>query len=148
MAITRWDPFRELMSLQNEMNRLFSRSYGSGDVLDVGSRTWAPPLDIHEREDAYVITAEVPGVEPGNIEVTLEDSVLTIRGERRFYDKVEEESFHRVERRFGQFVRQLTLPGQVDGDKIDASYRDGLLTLTVPKSEAAKPKRITVKASA
>src|SRR5713226_8735717 len=118
MAIDRrWDPFGDLLSLQSDMNRLFGRAFGAGS-LDLGSRVWAPPLDVCEKEDAYVIHAELPGVDAGNIDITIEDGVLTIRGERRFYDKVEEENFHRVERRFGTFVRRLTLPSQVDADKI------------------------------
>lgn len=146
MAITRWDPFRDLMDLQSAMTRAFGRAYGT-DAMEFGTGTWVPPLDVLERGDAFVVTVEVPGVEPGNIDVSVEDSTLTIRGERRFYEKVEEESFHRIERRFGQFQRTLALPSQVDADKIDAEYRNGLLVVTVPKAETAKPRRIAVKAS-
>src|ERR671935_3229706 len=104
MAVSRWDPFRDLMSIQNELNRLFGRTYaGEGGATSSGA--WAPPLDVYETKDKFVVCMELPGVDPTAVDLTVEDSTLTVRGERQFYSEVPEESFHRVERRYGQFVR-------------------------------------------
>lgn len=147
VAIARWDPVRDLLQLQNDLARTFGQAFGAGS-LDVAQRMWAPACDVWEREDAFVLAFELPGVDAGGVELTMEDGTLTLRGERRFYDKVEEESCRRVERRFGTFQRSVQLPGLLDPDKIEATYRDGVLTVTVPKAEAAKPKRIAINATA
>jgi HSP20 family protein len=157
MAMARWDPFRDLMSIQNELNRLFGRTYagdagGSGAAGGVGGAggaggSWLPPLDIYETNDRFVVTLELPGVEPGDVDVSVEDATLAVRGERRFYREVDEDSFHRVERRYGSFGRTLTLPQTADVEGIEASFDKGVLTIEVPKAEAAKPKRIEVKAT-
>jgi HSP20 family protein len=145
--MARWDPFRDLMSIQNELNRLFGRTY-AGDTATSGvSGAWVPPLDIYETGDKFVVTLELPGLEADDVDVSVEDSTLTVRGERRFYSEVDEESFHRVERRYGQFVRSLSLPSTADAEHIQASFDKGVLTIEVPKAEQAKPRKITVKAS-
>jgi HSP20 family protein len=145
VAITRWDPFRDLLNLQNEMTRLFGRVFGE-DVE--GSRVaWAPPIDIYETPEAYRVVAELPGFSPEEVDVTVSDGMLTIRGERKFYENLREEDFHRIERRFGPFQRLVTLPAQVDADRVEASFDKGLLTVTIPKAEHAKPRRIAVKAT-
>lgn len=107
----------------------------------------APPLDISERKDAYVVTAEVPGVKPEEIDVTLEDGALTIAGKRDQTDESSDEQLHRVERRYGAFRRSITLPRQVKADAIEASYDNGVLTVVVPKAEEAKPRKISVRPS-
>ena len=145
MAMSRWDPFRDLMSIQGELNRLFGRTYQSEGQGSSGA--WVPPIDIYEVKDKFVVTVELAGVSPDSVDLSVEDSTLIIRGERGFYSDVEEEAFHRVERRFGQFVRTLTLPQTADAQGIQASFDKGVLTIEVPKVEEAKPKRITIKAT-
>src|SRR5437763_9909079 len=121
MAVSRWDPFRDLMSIQNELNRLFGRTY-AGDDAGGGNGAWVPPMDIYETEDRFVVHVELPGIEPDSVELSVEDSTLTIRGERNFSSDVNEESFHRVERRYGAFSRSLTLPQTADPERIEAGF--------------------------
>ena len=149
MTVSRWDPFQDLLSIQDEMNQLFTRAFGrerpgqSGEPVQ--HRLWAPALDISERKDAYVVTVEVPGVKPEELDITLEDGLLTIQGERRFTQESSDQQFHRVERRYGSFRRSITLPSQVQADQIEASFDNGVLEVVVPKAEEAKPKKITVR---
>ena len=146
MAITKWDPFRDLLNLQNEMTRVFGRAYGEEAE---GTRTsWAPPIDIYETTDSYRVVAELPGFSPDEVDVTVNEGTLTIRGERKFYNEVNEESFHRIERRFGAFQRLVSLPSQVEAEKVEASFDKGVLTVSIPKAEKAKPRRIEIKAGA
>lgn len=146
-SITRRDPFRDLLNLQGEMTRLFGRAYGSDEAE--GARTsWAPPIDIYETADAYRVVAELPGFTPDEVDVTVNEGTLTIKGERKFYNEVNEESFHRIERRFGAFQRLVSLPQQVQADKVEASFDKGVLTVSIPKAEQAKPRRIEIKAGA
>lgn len=147
MAITRWDPFRDLMSIQNEMNRLFGRTYG-GDVGETTRGAWTPALDVFETQEKFVITMELPGVSPDDVDISVEDSTLMVRGERKFYSEQQEESFLRIERRFGEFTRSLTLPSTADAESIQASFDQGVLTIEVPKKEEAKPRKISIKAKA
>jgi HSP20 family protein len=150
MSVSRWDPFQDLLAIQDEMNQLFGRAVGQGgqarSQAQVAERMWAPALDISERKDAYVVTVEVPGVKAEDLDITLEDGLLTIRGERRFTKETSEQQFHRVERRYGGFRRSITLPSQVQADQIEASFEDGVLEVVVPKAEEAKPKKISVRA--
>jgi HSP20 family protein len=146
MAVSRWDPFRDLMSIQNELNRLFGRTY-AGEGSAQASGAWVPALDVYEMKDKFVVSLDLPGIDPGSVDVTVEDSTLTIRGEREFYRDVPEESFHRVERRYGQFVRSLQLPPTASPEGIEANFDRGVLTIDVPKAEEAKPKKITIKAT-
>ncbi len=145
-SVMRWDPFRDLMSIQSELNRLFGRTYAGGDS-GAGAGAWVPPLDIYETEGKFVVTVELPGVEPASVDVSVEDSTLTIQGERKFHAEVDEESVHRVERRYGQFVRSLSLPSTANAEGITAGFDKGVLTIEVPKVEQAKPRKITVKAT-
>jgi HSP20 family protein len=144
-TLTRWDPFRDLMGIQNELNRLFGRTYAGGES---GGATgaWMPALDIYEGKDTFVISVELPGIEPADVDISVEDSTLTIRGERKFYQEVDEDSFHRVERRYGAFSRSLSLPQTANANAIEATFDRGVLTVEIPKVEEAKPKKITVKA--
>jgi HSP20 family protein len=143
MSVSRWDPFQDLLAIQDEMNQLFGRAAGQAS-----RRTWAPALDISERKDAYVVTVEVPGVKADDLDITLEDGLLTIQGERHFTQESTEQQFHRVERRYGSFRRSITLPSQVQADAIEASFEDGVLEVIVPKAEEARPKKITVRPGA
>jgi HSP20 family protein len=147
MVVRRWDPFRDLLGIQNEMNRLFGRTYGPGEPAEAETQgSWVPPLDVYETQDRYIITAELAGMTTGDVDITVEDNVLTLRGERTFYGDVPEESFHRIERRFGPFQRRVALPQGSDTAHIDASMSDGLLTIEVAKVAKAQPVRVEVKA--
>lgn len=144
MAIRRWDPFRELQNLDSNLPRLTGRGYG--DNGGEARANWAPPLDIYETPEAYRVVAELPGFGPDDVDVTVNENLLTIKGERKFYDEVSEQSFHRIERRFGQFQRLVSLPSEVDADKVEATFDKGVLTVGIPKAEKAKPKRVEIKA--
>jgi HSP20 family protein len=148
MSVSRWDPFQDLLSIQDEMNQLFTRAAGQRPSQGTESgrqRMWAPALDISERKDAYVVTVEVPGVKPEELDITLEDGLLTIQGERQFTQESSEQQWHRVERRYGSFRRSITLPSQVQAESIEASFDNGVLEVVVPKAEEAKPKKISVR---
>ena len=142
MSVSRWDPFQDLLAIQDEMNQAFGRARQSQG----GGRVWAPALDISERKDAYVVTVEVPGVNADDLDITLEDGLLTIQGERHVTSESSEQQYHRVERRYGSFRRSITLPSHVQADAIEASFENGVLEVVVPKAEEAKPKKITVRA--
>ena len=147
---TRWDPFQDLRSAQDEMAQMspeLAQALGlHAQRRDNGRATaWAPALDISERKDAYLVTVELPGVEADDLEITLEDGLLTIQGERHFAHDSSEQQFHRVERRYGAFRRSITLPAQVQAEQIEASFDNGLLQIVVPKMEEATPKRIQIR---
>jgi HSP20 family protein len=146
MAMRRWDPFQELSSIQNELNRLFGRTFGEGSE-EVRMAAWVPAVDVAETQDRFLITAELPGLRPEDVDISVENSVLRIQGERRFYDERKEDDFHRIERRFGSFTRSITLPSTADAENIQASFDAGVLTIEVPKREEAKPRKIQVKAT-
>jgi HSP20 family protein len=151
-TMMRWDPFQDLRSAQDEMAQmspmlahalgLHARQQGNDRAM---TTAWAPALDISERKDAYLVTVEVPGVEPEDLDITMEDGLLTIQGERQFTQESSEQQFHRVERRYGAFRRSITLPAHVTAEGIQASFEDGVLQILVPKAEEAKPKRIQVR---
>ena len=142
MSVSRWDPFQDLLAIQDEMNQVFGRArQGQGQG---GGRVWAPALDISERTDAYLVTVELAGVKLDDLEITLEDGLLTIQGERQFTSESSEQQFHRVERSSGAFRRSITLPAHVVAADVEASMEDGVLRILVPKAEEAKPKRIQV----
>ena len=141
--ITRWDPFRELATLQDRVNRLFQESsYGRQEDLDRSA--FAPPVDIYENEHNIVLKMEVPGVEQKDIDIRLENQTLTVRGERKFEKEEKEENFHRIERRYGSFVRSFTLPNTVDTENVNAEYEAGVLKISLAKRAEAKPKQIKV----
>ncbi|HEV2918705.1 MAG TPA: Hsp20/alpha crystallin family protein [Actinomycetota bacterium] len=150
---TRWDPFQDLRDAQDEMaqmtqmSQMLARALGlQGQQQGSGTATaWAPALDISERKDAYLVTVELSGVEADDLEITLEDGLLTIQGERHFAHDSSEQQFHRVERRYGAFRRSITLPAQVQAEQIEASFDNGLLQIVVPKMEEATPKRIQIR---
>jgi len=151
MAIVRWEPFRDLVSVQERMNRIFDEAFrgtarGTDDEWALGG-SWAPVVDIFEHNGNLVLKAELPGVDPKEVDVHVENNVLTLRGERKFDSEVKREKYHRVERAYGSFSRSFTLPNVVDTDKIKAEYRDGVLHVTLPTREEAKPKQIAVAVS-
>ena len=145
MAIVRWEPFRDLMTAQRDFDRLFQEAFspamGAGEV---STRIWAPPVDIYENGDNLVLKAELPGINPDDVEVHVEDNTLYLKGERKFEKEVKEENYHRVERTYGTFARTFSLPNTIDSNKVAANYKDGVLTLTLPKREEAKPKSIKI----
>ena len=145
MAIVRWEPFRDLVTTQKEFDRLFREAFSpmSGET-ELSTRSWAPPVDIYETEDAIVLKAELPGVDPKDVEVRVEDNNLYLKGERKFEKEVKEQNYHRVERSYGSFARSFSLPNSISADKVKAEFKDGLLTLTMPKREEAKPKTIKI----
>jgi HSP20 family protein len=146
MAVVRWEPFRDLLSLQDRMNRMFDESYRGRSASDdwaLGG-SWAPAVDIYEHEGNIVLTAELPGVDPKDVDIRVENNVLTLRGERKWSDEVQRESYHRVERAYGSFARSFTLPNVVNTEKIKADFEDGMLKLVLPKREEAKPKQISI----
>jgi HSP20 family protein len=145
MALVPWDPIRNLISLQDRMNRLFDETMHRGrgmEPMDMG--TWAPPVDIYETEAEIVLVAEVPGVDEKDVDVEVKDNLLTIKGERRMEKSVKEESYHRVERAYGGFSRSFTLPQAVDSEKITATYNRGVLEIRLPKPEKAKTHQIKI----
>jgi HSP20 family protein len=145
MKIVRWEPFQNVMAGQRDLDQVFKDAfrpfYGDGEL---STRTWAPPVDIFENADNIVLKAELPGVDPKDVEIRVEDNTLYLKGERKFEKEVKEENYHRVERSYGSFARSFSLPNSIDADKVVADYKDGLLTLTMPKREEAKPKTIKI----
>jgi len=148
MAIVRWEPFRDLLATPRDFDRLFREAFspvfGQGEL---STRTWAPPVDIYENGDSLVLKAELPGLEPKDVEIRVEDNTLYLKGERKFEKEVKEQNYHRVERSYGTFTRSFSLPNSIDSDKVQAEYKDGILTLTMPKREEAKPKTIKINVS-
>ncbi len=146
-TIVRWDPFKEVATLQERMNRVFGDLWGRAHhpEEDYLSGSWMPAVDVRETKDALEITAELPGLEPKNVDVSVENGVLTLKGSREFEKATEGETYHRVERAYGSFERSFTLPTNVDPDKVKAVYRHGVLHLTLPKREEAKPRSVTIK---
>lgn len=149
MAMTRFDPFRDLAVLQNRMNRLFNDTYGRGREDDLMNRgTWTPAVDIYEVDGTLMLKAELPDMRREDIDVSVENNTLTIRGERTLDNDVKQENFHRIERSYGSFVRQFSLPATVDAGKIAAEYKNGVLTLKLPVREEAKPRTINIEVAA
>src|SRR5947209_2000048 len=142
MAITRWDPFREVMALQNRMNSLF-REMGEQDSA-LTTASFVPAVDIYEDSKKVVLKLEVPGIEEKDLDVRVENNTLTVKGERKFEKEEKEENFHRIERRYGSFFRSFTLPSTVDTEHIGASYNAGILKLELSKKPEAQPKQIKV----
>jgi HSP20 family protein len=143
MALVRWDPVRELAGMEvDRLNRMFADWYGESF-----NRGWMPPVDIFETEQhEFVIKAELPDMKREDINLTFENNVLTLRGERKFENEAKRDNFHRVERSYGSFSRSFTLPNTVDPSRISAAYKDGVLTIRLPQREDAKPKQISVNA--
>ena len=148
-TMTRWDPFQDLRTAQDEMTQMspmLAHALGlNSQQANARAPAWVPALDISERKDAYLVTVELPGLKSEDLDITMEDGLLTIQGERHFANDSSEQQFHRVERRYGAFRRAITLPAHVMAEGIQASFEDGVLQILVPKAEEAKPKRIQVR---
>jgi len=153
MAIVRWEPFRDLVSIQDRMNRLFDEAFrgvpraGAPAEEEWAQGSWAPAVDIYEQEGSLVLKAELPGVDAKDFDVKVENNVLTLRGERKFDNEVQRDNYHRIERAYGTFSRSFTLPSVVDTEKIKAEFKDGVLRVTLPKRDEAKPKQISIAVS-
>jgi HSP20 family protein len=139
MMLAKWDPFRDLKSIEDDVDRLLGRSFARS--------SWVPALDVRETEERFELSLDLPGIDPDGVTVSFEDGTLTITGKREFNEEEGGETWHRIERGFGSFARSIRLPRTADPDRIDASYDKGVLTVLVPKSEAAKPRTIEVKTS-
>lgn len=148
MALIRWDPSREIESLQQEMNRLFGTFFDIDAHRTSAPRRWAPPIDLVETDEHFVLRADLPGVSAEDVKVELDDDVLTVSGERESKVEAQSEGVHRIERAAGRFSRSLTLPAGVDADKIEASFDRGVLEVRVPKPETAAPRRVEIKVGA
>ncbi len=137
--LAKWDPFRDLSSIEDEFDRLVGRAFSRS--------AWVPALDVRENEDMFEVTVDLPGMAPEDVSLTFEAGVLTITGKREFTREESQETYHRIERSYGTFARQIRLPRTADTEKIEASFDKGVLTVTVPKAEAAKPRTIEVRAT-
>jgi HSP20 family protein len=144
MSLDRWDPFREAVSLRDAMNSLLQDSFVRPNGLSAPTAPAALPLDVSETEDAFVVKASLPGIKPEDVEITVQGDTLTIRGESQAEDEKKGEHWHLRERRFGSYQRSVSLATPVNSDRAQASYEHGVLTLTLPKSEAAKPRQIKI----
>jgi HSP20 family protein len=145
MSVIRWTPFQDLAAVQDRMNQLFNEFHRRRDDDVMTRGAWVPPVDIFESETGeLVMKAELPGMTREDIDVTVENQTLSIRGEKKFNREVKEEQYHRVERTYGAFSRSFSLPLTVDVAKVSAEYKDGVLTVTLPLREEAKPKQIKV----
>jgi HSP20 family protein len=138
------DPFREMLDLQRGINQLFDSSVGRTSNEGVGLSTWSPAVDIYEDDAAFIIKLELPEVTREDVKVNLHENTLSISGERRIENEDKREGYHRVERSYGQFYRSFTLPPNVNAEAINAQFKDGMLRLSIPKKEEAKPKQIEV----
>jgi HSP20 family protein len=146
MALVRWEPVRELSSLQSEMNRLFNTFFDPPTPGNGGSaRRWVPSMDLAETDTHFVLRADLPGLTEEDVSIELEDNVLTVAGERKAEHEAKKEGYYRVERSFGQFRRSLTLPEGVDAESIAATFDNGVLEVRIPKPEERKPHRVAIK---
>jgi len=146
MAIVKWDPFRDVVALQDRINRIFNDSFGrSRDPDDeVSLYDWRPPVDIYETNDGIVLKIELPGVNKDDVSVEVKENVLTLKGERLLDPEIKDEHYYRKERSFGKFNRSFSLQEPIKPDLIKAGFKDGVLTVEVPRPEEERPKQITV----
>jgi HSP20 family protein len=146
MAIVRWDPFRDVAALQDRINRIFNDSFGRSRDLDdeVSLYDWRPPVDIYETNDGIVLKIELPGVKKDDVSVEVKDNVLTLKGERLLDPEIKDDHYYRKERSFGKFNRSFSLQEPIKPDLIKAGFKDGILTIEIPRPEEEKPKQITV----
>jgi HSP20 family protein len=150
MALIRWEPARELATIQTEMNRLFNTFFepasGANGTSNTGSRRWIPAMDLVEAEDNFVLRADLPGLSESDVNIELEDNVLMISGERKAEHQERQEGYYRLERASGAFSRSLTLPEGVDPEAVQASFDRGVLEVRIPKPEQRKPRKVTISA--
>jgi len=145
-TLNRWEPFSSNAGLESQVNRIFGELIGRTQESNL--TTWAPAVDIFESEHELIVKADLPDVKPEELDIRVENNILTIRGERKFEKKVDEKNYLRVERSYGSFARSFSLANTVNSEAIKADYKDGVLTLTIPKREEAKPKQIRVNVGA
>jgi HSP20 family protein len=145
-SVIRWDPFRNLTNLQEQVNRLFESNF-RGRTDESALTTWAPSVDIYETENELVLKADLPEVSEKDIDIHVENNMLTVRGERKFEQKVKEENYLRIERSYGSFSRSFSLPNTVDNEAIKAEYKNGVLTVFMPKRAESKPKQVKITTS-
>jgi HSP20 family protein len=143
-TITRWDPFREIASFRDQINRLFEDSFARGRSADSDLTVWAPAVDIYETENELVLKADLPDINEKDLDIRVENNMLTLRGERKFEKTTSEDNYLRVERSYGTFSRSFSLPNTVNAESIQADYRNGVLTVRMPKREESKPRQIKV----
>ena len=145
MAIIRWDPFRDFVTLRDRMNRLFDETVTQrGEDKDLMSTAWSPSCDIFETENELVLNAEVPGIDEDDIEVKIEDNTLTIQGERKLEKETKEENYHRVERSYGSFYRSFSLPHYINQENSKAEHDNGVLKVHMPKKPELKPRSVKI----
>jgi HSP20 family protein len=145
--LTRWDPFSELSSLQDRVNQVFSQGFawpGRGSEQSLLASNFVPPVDVYEDDHSVTVQVEVPGVKEEDLDVRLENNVLTISGERKLENEEKKENFHRIERQYGRFVRSFTLPSAIDPESVNAEFNNGMLKITLAKREESKPKQIKI----
>lgn len=145
MDITRWRPFKELETLRGEMDTLWDSFFGERTPIIRKEREWVPPIDISETKEAVVVTTEVPGIDPKDVNISFTQDMLTIKGEKKQEKKEEGENYYRVERSYGSFSRSFRIPVSVKEDEIKAQHKGGVLKITLPKAEDARPKEIEIK---
>lgn len=146
-GLRRWDPFREISSLQREMDRLFGHYFGRMRGVEeegLAAAAWSPAVDIYETDEKLVLKAELPGLKKEDIDIQVRDNTLTLKGEKKFEKEVKEENYHRVERAYGSFQRFFTLPSTIKQEGIEATFKDGILEISLPKAEEAKPKKVKI----
>ncbi len=147
MALVKWDPFKDLLSIQDRMNRLFDETLtrtSRGECEDIARGVWSPAVDIYETEESIVLKAELPGIDKKEVSIEVKDNMLILKGERKFEKEIKEENYHRMERAYGSFQRIFTLPNIIKKENVKAKYRDGVLEIALPKIKEAKPKHVNV----
>ena len=145
MAIIRWDPYKDIVTLRDRMNRLFEdMSSPKSEEKNIMAGAWAPSVDIYENEHEVVLAAEIPGVDEKDVEIKVEDNNLTLRGERKFEKETKEENYHRIERSYGSFFRSFSLPSYIDQDRIEAEHENGVLKIRMPKRAELKPRKVKI----
>lgn len=146
MPITKWDPFKDLISIQERMNRLFEAALSPSDVAALGDyAAWSPLADVYETEKGISISIELPGIREDDIDMSISGDTLTVRGERKMDKEVQKESYHRIERAYGYFSRHFSILQGMLTDKVSASFKNGILTISIPRKQATKPKKIKIK---
>jgi HSP20 family protein len=142
--LMRWDPFKEISSLREEIDRLFDTFFGRQTSVVSGEGFWVPAVDVEETESEYIVKAELPGLKKEDIKISITDDTLTVSGERKMQKEEKGKTYHRIEMNYGKFERTIRFPSEVLPDKAKASYKDGILSITIPKSEKAKAKELEI----
>lgn len=145
MYIRRWNPVNEMMAIQNQIGRILRESMDKGEGGEFEYGAWLPPVDLREEADKVVLEMEVPGIRKEDVEIHIENNVLTVRGEKKFERDEKKENYHKIERTYGKFSRSFSLPSAIKSDSVEATMKDGILVLSLPYAEEAKPKKIAIK---